>query len=397
MLSKLKVSYVTFFPDLNSGLFISTHKRIICSRNFWYVNGVYNIVFIESKLVRFLKFCFGHKNASVIKENLSLDGVVYKNIFMKRSILLFILMWLSKKLKIKNSPLIQRLVISDDLIKRILPFFRNSDFIMSHWLFPSSCIANEISNALNIPYGITFHGSDINSENDYWGKNNWLFEVVKNSSVNVFVSHDLLLSASEKFPFNINGIVSKNSLLKDELITLENFNLEKKIDVVFVGNLYFVKGADRLFDIFIKLDRMASRQINFTIVGDGNYKCQLRTAFENKGLDVNFVGQVKSPDAIKIIAESKVLVLPSRSEGLPMVLLEAISLNTMVVATNVGGCCEVVDSLYLIKNDENINDNAANLIYNLLDMNLDDYNFKKITPLEDFVMDEIINIDNILK
>ncbi|MTI19978.1 glycosyltransferase [Fulvivirga sp. RKSG066] len=88
------------------------------------------------------------------------------------------------------------------------------------------------------------------------------------------------------------------------------------------------------------------------LIGDGNLKSQLPEKLEALGLSdrVSLLGFRK--DVIALLKASDIMVMPSKIEGLPGVILEALSCGKPVVASAVGGIPEVIkDSLngYCIK------------------------------------------------
>jgi glycosyltransferase involved in cell wall biosynthesis len=101
------------------------------------------------------------------------------------------------------------------------------------------------------------------------------------------------------------------------------------------------KGVDTLI-LAASIARARGRATPVVIVGDGPLGPGLRTLAEDHGVggDVRFLG-VRA-DARSIMARSSVIVLPSRSEGLPLALLEAMALGRPIVATRVGGVPEAV-------------------------------------------------------
>jgi hypothetical protein len=80
------------------------------------------------------------------------------------------------------------------------------------------------------------------------------------------------------------------------------------------------------------------------IVGDGSLKEELKGITERLGIleSVEFLGVRK--DVSDLMNKSKIFVLPSRWEGLPMVILEAMALGMPIVATKVGGIPEVIEN-----------------------------------------------------
>jgi glycosyltransferase involved in cell wall biosynthesis len=78
------------------------------------------------------------------------------------------------------------------------------------------------------------------------------------------------------------------------------------------------------------------------VIGDGGERDQLQMlAGQVAPGRVLFLGQLSEPAAI--LASADVLILPSRTEGIPGVLIEAGFLGLPIVATAVGGVREIVD------------------------------------------------------
>ena len=80
--------------------------------------------------------------------------------------------------------------------------------------------------------------------------------------------------------------------------------------------------------------------------GDDDYRAYLNSLIIRHKLDSNvFLLGILEPEEIKkMLYVSDLLVLPSKSEGFPYVVLEALALNTPVIAFDVGGISEVVKS-----------------------------------------------------
>jgi glycosyltransferase involved in cell wall biosynthesis len=108
-----------------------------------------------------------------------------------------------------------------------------------------------------------------------------------------------------------------------------------------VGRLIPIKGADVFLQAIHDLDALPAR---FSIVGDGSERQNLEEFARSRGLSdrVRFHGSV--PDAARYLRAFDMLVLSSRSEGIPVTLLEAMAAGVPVVATSVGGIPEVVGS-----------------------------------------------------
>jgi glycosyltransferase involved in cell wall biosynthesis len=109
--------------------------------------------------------------------------------------------------------------------------------------------------------------------------------------------------------------------------------------VGWIGRLGREKGADVLIEA---LRRLAERDLIVSIVGDGRERRALERLVAAHGLQgiVRFHGLV--PDAARLVRAFDVIAISSRTEGTPIVLLEAMAAGVPVVASRVGGIPDVV-------------------------------------------------------
>lgn len=113
---------------------------------------------------------------------------------------------------------------------------------------------------------------------------------------------------------------------------------------LFAGSLEQYKGPDVLVDAWNEVIH-AVPDARLTIAGDGPMRARLRARIRDLGIadSVEFLGQV-SPSAIEgLLDDATCLVLPSRSEGLPRVAIEAMSRGRAIIGTAVGGIPDVVE------------------------------------------------------
>ena len=121
-----------------------------------------------------------------------------------------------------------------------------------------------------------------------------------------------------------------------------------RVNILFIGRLTRVKGIDLLLESLdlIKTDILA--RIRLTVIGSG----PLATAVQRYGTtrhQVRLVGEVPHKDIPNYLAHADLLVMPSRSEGLPISMLEAMSSGLPVVATTVGGIGTYFDDRHLMR------------------------------------------------
>jgi len=109
-------------------------------------------------------------------------------------------------------------------------------------------------------------------------------------------------------------------------------------DLVFVGELRVLKGVDVLLDA-LALIRRDGRALSATIVGDGPDAASFRAQAERLGLtEVRFVGAMPARAAFAL---GRCLVIPSRAESLPYIVLEAAAAAIPLITTRVGGIPEI--------------------------------------------------------
>ena len=108
-----------------------------------------------------------------------------------------------------------------------------------------------------------------------------------------------------------------------------------------VGRLSYEKGTEMLIEAF-GLVREHLPKSKLVLVGDGPERSRLEQMTLDRGLTdcVDFLGTRN--DVPALLTSFDIFVLPSRSEGLPMALLEAMATGLPIVATAVGGVPEAI-------------------------------------------------------
>jgi glycosyltransferase involved in cell wall biosynthesis len=114
-------------------------------------------------------------------------------------------------------------------------------------------------------------------------------------------------------------------------------------DVVYVGEFRQIKGADLLIDAVARL-RADGKPVTLTLAGDGEELEALKTQIQKLGLGeaVRFIGHVKARYGF---SKGNLLVVPSRGDSMPYVVIEAAAAGIPMVAANVGGIPEIFGTL----------------------------------------------------
>jgi glycosyltransferase involved in cell wall biosynthesis len=114
-------------------------------------------------------------------------------------------------------------------------------------------------------------------------------------------------------------------------------------DLVFIGEFRPVKGIDVLIDAIARL-HSAGRTITATLVGDGPERPGLIAQAERLGL-AQAIRFMPAMPARKAQALGHLMIVPSRAESLPYVVLEAAASAKPLIATRVGGIPEIYGPL----------------------------------------------------
>lgn len=120
--------------------------------------------------------------------------------------------------------------------------------------------------------------------------------------------------------------------------------LKTQIKIITVARLVPWKHIDRIIEVISQLEN-----VGLVIVGEGDLRKSLENLVETLHLQnrIYFAGKKNKAETLALMANCDIFILNSSYEGLPHVVLEAMSIGLPVIATAVGGTPEV------IKNGEN--------------------------------------------
>ena len=157
-------------------------------------------------------------------------------------------------------------------------------------------------------------------------------------------------SGKQKFKNNCNdasGFITINKCIKNDLVKLGvdeekilfiTNGVKNKLNVLFCGRIEYIKGIDMLLAVWKELEQ-DGYEIMLNIVGDGSLKSKLMDEY----IDLKFIKWVgEILDTSEYYKNSKLLIVPSRYEGISNTILEAKSYGLPVIATAVGGNCEII-------------------------------------------------------
>jgi glycosyltransferase involved in cell wall biosynthesis len=143
--------------------------------------------------------------------------------------------------------------------------------------------------------------------------------------------------------------VIHNGLWPEEIVTVTP--VPDASDILFIGDMRLIKGVDVLIEALAILNR--TRRTTACLVGDGPDLQRFRSLSESLGLAqlVSFPGRMPASEGL---SRGRLLVLPSRAESFPYMVIEACAAKVPVLASDVGGIREALDppSLFPAENVE---------------------------------------------
>jgi len=229
------------------------------------------------------------------------------------------------------------------------------NILHGHWAFPSGYIAYLISKIFRKKFVVTIHGSDI--------------PLLKKHTQ---IKKNVISGLNKSSQIIANSEYAKNELVKmgineDKIIIIrvppdfvehendpkvlekfrENFTDSSSKIILFIGRLVEVKGAEYLIKALLELKNV---KVHLIIAGDGTLKSKLQTLANSLNIQekVTFFGTADKKELGLLHEVSDVLVCPSivyesgATEGLPMVIPEAMESGLPVIASSVGGIVDVV-------------------------------------------------------
>lgn len=150
------------------------------------------------------------------------------------------------------------------------------------------------------------------------------------------------------------NVINVESLIKKR----DKDSLTYDYDVVFVGRLTYQKNPERLIEVLQKLVKKNSN-VKCAIVGGGDLSEEISNLIIERSLEKNVFMLGFNSNPLKILSDSKVMLMTSRWEGLPMCALESLALGVPVVSTPVDGLRTIInqgENGFLSSNDDEIVD-----------------------------------------
>lgn len=167
---------------------------------------------------------------------------------------------------------------------------------------------------------------------------------------------DVIIALTEHMKMNIQRIHQREVFVIPNGIDLDKFQPLSRAEargelhieeneriILFVGRLHPVKGVKHLIRA-MRFIAQAAPKARLILLGDGEERQDLEALTRKLNLEdfITFAGRVPNAEIPEYMTASDVLLLPSLSEGFPVVVLEAMACGLPIVSTNVRGLPEIV-------------------------------------------------------
>jgi glycosyltransferase involved in cell wall biosynthesis/peptidoglycan/xylan/chitin deacetylase (PgdA/CDA1 family) len=233
-------------------------------------------------------------------------------------------------------------------VQQILAKFR-PDIVLGYWVHPDGAVACRIARHLRVPCGVIVGGSDVLILPRHPARRRCVVNTLNCVDAILTVNRHLRERVADlgvdprKVHTWYQGVDKSRFFPGDRLAARQVLGLSASENLLlWVGRMVPVKGLDVLISAASEL-RNRGLSYRLCLVGDGPLRPSVEAAVANRGLAerITFLGALRPEQLPDWYRAADVMVLPSRSEGLPNVLRESLACGTPFVASDVGGIPEI--------------------------------------------------------
>ena len=181
---------------------------------------------------------------------------------------------------------------------------------------------------------------------------------VSQSAYNGYVFHNAFESKSSV----LYNIIDVNALYDKMNLDANTYDY----DVVYLGRISYEKNPQRLMKI-CQLLTEKKPDVKIAVIGTGNLEDEVKRLSEEYKINsnVHFLGFLSNP--LKILHDSKVMIMTSLWEGTPMCALEAMALGVPIISTPVDGLKDLIindKNGYLSDDNEELSNKIVEIVCN---------------------------------
>ncbi|HEX5733894.1 MAG TPA: glycosyltransferase family 4 protein [Blastocatellia bacterium] len=220
---------------------------------------------------------------------------------------------------------------------------RRANVVCSHWMVPCGLAGAIISKFMGKPHVAVEHSGAIHLLARTRGGSTVARFITRHSHRVITVSQDLKTKLLALCPDAAEKVeVIPMGVDPSRRVSAYRASAGKK-RLLFVGRLTPIKGLDLLLEAL-----RGQNDIELVVAGDGEQRRELESLARTHSIDAKFVGRVSASERDDLFSASDIVVIPSlaladgRTEGMPVICLEAMAAGRPIVASRVGGLPEII-------------------------------------------------------
>jgi glycosyltransferase involved in cell wall biosynthesis len=190
---------------------------------------------------------------------------------------------------------------------------------------------------LYAPHGGTLHFDEKSLEGMIYFRVERFFERLTDALIHVSAYEAETYRRKVGIP-RCQAVVIRNGLREEEFLKVAP--REDARDLLLLGMLRDLKGTDVFLDAVAKLEQRYGRKVTANVIGQAEEPERYRALASSLGIADRVTFSEPMP-AREAFAGARAIVVPSRAESMPYVVLEAIAAGMPIVATRVGGIPEI--------------------------------------------------------
>lgn len=241
------------------------------------------------------------------------------------------------------------------------------DICLVFFGIPSGPIGYVLRKKYALPYMIRFGGGDIPGFQKRFSLLYRLLapaiKIIWNNAESLVVNSAGLRKMALDFSPTNDFKVICNGVDTDYFAPAKDRN-DEVVRILFVSRLIERKGLQDFIPQFREIVDNTNCNVELSIVGDGPYRSELENMVKKYDLIdfVRFEGHKCREDILKYYQRADIFILPSRKEGMPNVVLEAMACGLPIVMTPCEGSHELIDGNGYVSNVLSIKEKVLDLV-----------------------------------
>lgn len=213
---------------------------------------------------------------------------------------------------------------------------------------PSGPIGYWLKKRYKMPYIIRFGGGDIPGAQERYAQ---IYKIIAPFLKIIWKNADGLVANSEGLRDRALGFYNKkeieiisNGVDTDYFVPCTQGKSFEEVKILFVSRLIEGKGLQFIIPELENINSNSDKGIKLIVIGDGPYRMQLEQIAREFKVEkyVRFEGHKKKDEILTYYQQADIFILPSKREGMPNVVLEAMGCGLPIVMTPCEGAKELV-------------------------------------------------------